>query len=1469
MSTKKIVSLLGVFTLFVLAGVAYNQHTVKEVQAQPVIIDRTYASPGDFAQGVKVNVTTDITTGLKLVDDLTTFPFIWIALSGRGTVVKINTETGVILGEYKTAPDNMGKNPSRTTVDLKGNVWVTNRDEAQGGLGSVIHVGLQENSQCVDRNGNGKIDTSTGLGDVKAWANAGGVNNSGGVSTAEDECIIHYIRVSALGARHLSVDKNNNVWVGGWSNRLFSLLDGNTGQVLKTGGPFGCGGYGGLIDRNGVLWSSGLNNFLRFDTNTNVASCLPGLAPYGIGIDNQGNVWGAQSNGPVFKVGADGKVLGTFNTRGHRGVAVSPFDDNVWIATNNPDTVVRLDNSGKEIIAISVGLLPTGVAVDAKGKIWVSNQNSHSAMRIDPTTNKVDMEVKLGANASPYNYSDMTGVVALGYTAPQGTWTVIEDSGTVGTAWDKISWVSQEDNGSQVVVQVRVADTKVGLGGVQSIKLTTGVSTPLPNGQFIEIEVKLLRGPAPTNQSPVLKSIRVQSKNANTCKLIQNKTAAPKTGYVGAAVTVTLSLSATGTCDSASSPIDALLVLDRSGSMSSERKLQKAQEAAKQFVAQLSGDDQVGIASFASSGQGKLNQGLTSTKDLANQAIDKLAASGSTNIKEGLEIAEKALANHQANHAPVIILLSDGIHNETAPAELVTAATRIKKNGVRIISIGLGNQVDEKQLKQIASSTWDYYYAPLPDDLNQIYAKIAPTTRVAARDVELIDTVSDYVDLVPNTFSGPVQPDSVQGKKITWKISAIPADKPFELSYQVSVAALPGTWPTNLSATAAYTDAVGNRSTLVFPIPEVTVPLACEKPSVTSVEPGWICEGQLVQKLVISGTSFFAPTGPVSGTFKLSARVDGQDVTITNNTKNLINGALAVALPVGMHDVTVVNTCAITDSPPNPGSQPAKPVVTATVPTQVFSHTLPGAFIVFPKPKVLHIRPAEGYETVPSEITICGEGFAPPGTKAYIIIGGQKIDLNSQSYGNNCIVGNVPAKTENPLIKAGTYEVVVEGMCGKTSGTYTILPDVINNDLWSPELWVAGQGSGGASDVSGICMKLSDEINIGAIVNRRGGKEPIQNLKVTFYENDPAGLNPLKIGDGTIPLLSPRVNPSERISGTSTSAVRWRPSKIGEYTLYAVIDPPPPADGAVVEDIETNNIISRTVRVLPPVDQLPGKDGIAPVANSFGLNHDSDIAMQQTITMQIEVEDYAQSGATPTGVYSVSVVEVLYNEAAQVWVPAQWSGWLDVKTPGKKISQVLDWTLAPKGGLRYLQIWSTDKAGNVSRYPYQKPISYLGGCKNQRVARDGTVQFRRNLTKGDILDVALAPCSGDADLYIWPPDYGTRPPYVSNQPGVTVRDTTPSGGYEIPVSGTWIIEVYGYSTADFSLSIDVAAANPTKQRAMGTPRDNLDPAKTVRTAPALPPDSVPNITMGVLPPSVGGITVVISSDSTYLPIIVK
>ena len=149
-----------------------------------------------------------------------------------------------VLGEYHAGPEPlhgtgttgeclMGPKPMRSTVDLYGSAWVAlwgvphNRGDVEGrplkpdnctpapfngDLGAVTRIGTViggvrsveetvrgqpiqyiedwEYTTCRDRDGDGRIRTSAGLGNQLPWADADHYDeNNGRVSTAEDECI--------------------------------------------------------------------------------------------------------------------------------------------------------------------------------------------------------------------------------------------------------------------------------------------------------------------------------------------------------------------------------------------------------------------------------------------------------------------------------------------------------------------------------------------------------------------------------------------------------------------------------------------------------------------------------------------------------------------------------------------------------------------------------------------------------------------------------------------------------------------------------------------------------------------------------------------------------------------------------------------------------------------------------------------------------------------------------------------------------------------------------------------------------------------------------------------------------------------------------------------------------------------------------------------------------------------------------
>lgn len=448
------------------------------------------------------------------------FRFIWVPTSQRGTVIKIDTDTGEVVGEYWTAPvydpERPSGDPSRTVVDRDGNVWVGNRADSSEDRGAVVKVGLLENGQCEDRNGNGMIDTSTGLGDVLAWDNAGDADRMGGVSTADDECILLYLRVSSDGIRHVSIDGDGNVWVSGTTRRHLDLIDSHSGEIIRTEvAP--CGGYGGLVDRTGVLWSA--RPLMRWHPSEPLTRevCL-GEASYGIGLDYDDRVWISDYGTGVCRYGEGGEVEVCFDAGegvgASRGVSVTP-DNHVWVVHTSGSAVTRFAPDGTIVARIGVGGGPTGVSVDARGHPWVISQSA--AHRIDPATNQIDLNVDLDAayrpgadilpayeHARAYVYSDMTGQLAFG-PPDSGTYLLRIRGPSFRTSWGRISFDAEVPPGAALEVRASTSDGLAVAAGLAAV--SSGETIGL-DGQYLYIEVSMSR--SPEGQSPRLRSLEVE-----------------------------------------------------------------------------------------------------------------------------------------------------------------------------------------------------------------------------------------------------------------------------------------------------------------------------------------------------------------------------------------------------------------------------------------------------------------------------------------------------------------------------------------------------------------------------------------------------------------------------------------------------------------------------------------------------------------------------------------------------------------------------------------------------------------------------------------------------------------------------------------------------------------------------------------------------------------------------------------------
>lgn len=196
-----------------------------------------------------------------------------------------------------------------------------------------------------------------------------------------------------------------------------------------------------------------------------------------------------------------------------------------------------------------------------------------------------------------------------------------------------------------------------------------------------------------------------------------------------------------GYCES---PTDVAILLDRSSSMDDDSStppepLTAVKKAAEEFVNLLAPLDQSAVISFATAASNPPDQILSSDHVRVQEAVSRIeigqGVTQQTNIADALERAQDELfsTRHNPDSKRVVVLLTDGVANypkrdgDPAFAEryALSLAEGLKEKGVLIYAIGLGTELNEHFLRQIASGSGSYYSAVTPTTLATIYKAIA------------------------------------------------------------------------------------------------------------------------------------------------------------------------------------------------------------------------------------------------------------------------------------------------------------------------------------------------------------------------------------------------------------------------------------------------------------------------------------------------------------------------------------------------------------------------------------------------------------------------------------------------------------------------------------------------------------------------------------------------------------------------
>lgn len=482
---------------------------------------RTFTTDSDFRLGTfdATRAGAPDTDQLRIDTGASVPPYAWVANLNAGVITKLDTRTGRQVARYDSVltvnwdgsapavrpPRDSCNYPAAVAVDAQGNSFVLNRGNCSGTSAALTRY-AGSLAACVDRNGNGRIDTS------------GDANGSGSVDLGDpaeflgqaDECILWTKTFAAAGdpARALVVDADQHVWVAGFSSSKLYRLNGQTGAVLQvvdlqaeTGVAtsiqslaIGPGGY--LYTSDGSTQQLIRKIDPSAPAGSRVVDTVTSPVPTsGLVVDRSGKVWlGADSDSAAGVVRVDftahtAQVVGGgggCSGRTH-GVAVDAAGD-IWAACWTANRLLRVGSDGAFKATWAVGSRPEGVSVAADGKIWTFLSGTDAAALVNPAGGAV---MFYGPGGASFSTGDMTGYHHQRFTLRQGSWRAVHDGGTAGKSWGMVTWNLEPQGtaplGTRITVSLRAADNREALASQPFAPMVNGQAFTGIRGRYVEV----------------------------------------------------------------------------------------------------------------------------------------------------------------------------------------------------------------------------------------------------------------------------------------------------------------------------------------------------------------------------------------------------------------------------------------------------------------------------------------------------------------------------------------------------------------------------------------------------------------------------------------------------------------------------------------------------------------------------------------------------------------------------------------------------------------------------------------------------------------------------------------------------------------------------------------------------------------------------------------------------------------------
>lgn len=412
---------------------------------------------------------------------------VWIPSIWDGSIFRIDATTRQVEAAFWTGSDPGvdGDRPSRVLVDLHGAAIVCNEHDDPHGLASITKIAADPEA-CVDRNGDGRIQTSTGWNDKLAFW---------GLDDWADECILWHTELgdqSATALALVEVAAGERGWVGIQSS--FLEFDASTGELTGVEALTGdLRPIDAAVDREGWIWFAAYDAVGRFDALDPDHPVETMGASFGredvmnVMVDESDVPWAGGSDVWRWDAVQQAFVSARLQRGWAWGFGLSPATDGhgaVWVgARGDAAELYRITNDAE--MAVDVFPLEQGghfgVSVDASGRVWAVPGNPGGAVTsvLDPATGSIetclddcDGQPCINVNMTPGDFTSLP-FWNLRNPQPELRRVVTSCEGEDGeeTAWGSVTLDADVPAGNDLHLQARTASSVDGLGGASWLDL--------------------------------------------------------------------------------------------------------------------------------------------------------------------------------------------------------------------------------------------------------------------------------------------------------------------------------------------------------------------------------------------------------------------------------------------------------------------------------------------------------------------------------------------------------------------------------------------------------------------------------------------------------------------------------------------------------------------------------------------------------------------------------------------------------------------------------------------------------------------------------------------------------------------------------------------------------------------------------------------------------------------------------------